>query len=258
MTTATMDRDARKPNVRTLTTRDVISALKRGLRDFTSAPVYGLFFGGVYALAGWVMYAFLTLIDLPFLVYPLFIGFAIIAPFVATGLYHVSRSIEEKEPLSWRAVFASVRGASRRDTGWAALITGFAMIIWMDIAALLFFGFMGLHSFSAREIAVQVFTTPVGLIFLSLGTLTGAAISFFVFSITAISFPLLYDREVDFVTAMITSVKVVRANPRAMIAWYLMIAVLLSLSLFTFMAGLFLTLPILGHATWHLYRSALD
>lgn len=257
-TSTTPQNEARqKPEILPLETADIWKVLAAGLADFRRAPVFGLFFGGVYALGGWVMYFLLTLAGLPFLVYPLFICFAILAPFMAAGLYDVSRKLSTAEPLSWSGVLSSVKGTSRRDLGWMALITGFAMIIWMDIAALLFFGFMGLNSFSPAELLTQIFTTPTGLVFLVLGNSTGAIIAFFVFSITVVSFPLLFDRDVDFVTAMITSVKVVRANPRPMVMWWLIIGILIGLSLLTGMIGLFFTLPILGHATWHLYTRAI-
>lgn len=247
----------KRPELLPLETRDVLAALKSGVEDFRAAPKYGLFFGGVYVFGGWCMYLFLTLLGLPFLIYPLFICFAIIAPFVATGFYDVSRKRAAGVEPSWSAVLSSVRGTSRRDLGWMALVTGFTMIIWMDIAALLFFGFMGLKSFSPSELMNQIFTTPTGLLFLVLGNATGAMISFFVFSITVVSFPLLFDRDIDFVTAMITSVKIVRNNPRPMIAWYFIIAALIGASLLTGMLGLFVTLPVLGHATWHLYKKAV-
>lgn len=216
----TKDQNAEKPKpeVRSLTTADLWAALGQGAGDFLKAPQYGLFFGGAYAICGWLMYILLTMLSMPFLVYPLFIGFALIAPFMATGFYDVSRKLQEGSTLNWGAVLTSVRGTGRRDLGWMALITGFAMIIWMDIAALLFFGFMGLQSFSPEELMREIFTTPTGLLFITLGSMTGAMISFFVFSITVVSFPLLYDRDdIDFVTAMITSVRVVRENPTPMI-----------------------------------------
>jgi uncharacterized membrane protein len=246
------------PQVRSLEPSDIRAALLAGIRDFQAEPVYGLFFGGVYVAGGWIMYLLLTLFGLPFLVYPLFICFAIIAPFIATGFYDVSKKRITGASLTWSGVLSSVRGTSKRDLGWMALITGFVMIIWMDIAALLFFGFMGLHAFSRAELMMQIFTTPTGLLFMTLGTLTGALISLFVFAITVVSFPLLFDRNVDFVTAMITSVKVVRENPGPMLMWWLIIAALIGFSLLTGMLGLFLTLPILGHATWHLYIRAID
>lgn len=256
-TTIPQGEAARAPEIRNLEIADIRAALASGLADFRSVPQYGLFFGGVYALGGWMMYFLLALAGLPFFVYPLVICFAILAPFMAAGLYDVSRKLSRSEALSWPDVLSSVKGTSRRDLGWMALITGFAIIIWMDIAALLFFGFMGLKSFSPSEFITQIFTTPTGLVFLVLGNLTGAMIAFFVFSITVVSLPLLFDRDVDFVTAMITSVKVVKANPRPMILWWFIIGLLIGLSLLTGLIGLFFTLPVLGHATWHLYTRAI-
>jgi uncharacterized membrane protein len=127
----------------------------------------------------------------------------------------------------------------------------------MDIAALLFFGFLGLKSYSAPELLQEIFTTPMGLLFFAIGNGVGAVIAFAVFSFSVISFPMLFDRDVDFVTAMISSVKVVLSNKPAMIVWCLTIAFLIGLSLLSGLIGLLVVLPVLGHASWHLYRRAL-
>ena len=141
---------------------------------------------------------------------------------------------------------------------WAmALVTGFSLFIWMDIAALLFFGFLGISALSAPELLQVIFTTPMGLLFLVIGNAVGAVIALAVFSFSVTSFPMLFDRDVDFVTAMITSVKVVLANRTAMIVWCATIAGLIGISLLSGLIGLFVILPILGHASWHLYRRAI-
>ena len=151
----------------------------------------------------------------------------------------------------------SVKQAFSSDLGWMSLITCFSLFIWMDIAALLTFGFLGLSALSAQELMRVVFTTPVGLLFLVIGNGVGAVIAVAVFSFSATSFPMLFDRDVDFVTAMITSVKVVLANRTAMIIWCMTIAGLIGISLLSGLIGLLVTLPILGHASWHLYRRAI-
>lgn len=189
--------------------------------------------------------------------YPLAAGFALIAPLIATAFYAISRNIERKEALSWRSIGGSIRVAAGRDLGWMALVTGFALFIWMDIAALLFFLFLGLKSVGLTQLLEQIFTTPMGLLFLLVGNAVGAAIAFAVFSFSVISFPMLFDRDDDFVTAMITSVKVVIANPVAMMAWCATIAALIGLSLLSGLIGLLIVLPVLGHASWHLYRRAI-
>jgi len=240
-----------------VTKRDIVEVLTAGLRDFRAAPLYGLTVAGIYTLGGWVLVLLLVRFDLPYLVYPLAAGFALIAPFIATAFYAVSRCLERNEPLSWATVAGSVWDAARRDLGWMALVTGFSLFIWMDIAALLFFGFLGLKSFSAQELLREIFTTPTGLLFLAIGHGVGAVIAFAVFSFSVTSFPMLFDRDVDFVTAMITSVKVVLANPMAMIIWCVTIAALIGFSLLSGLVGLLVILPVLGHASWHLYRRAI-
>ena len=245
------------PVVQPVATSEILEVLGAGLRDFRAAPQYGLFIGAVYTLGGWVLVLLLVRFGLPYLVYPLAAGFAFIAPFIVTGLYAVSRGLERGEPLSWGKVLGAVKGAAGRDLGWMALVTGFSLFIWMDIAALLFFGFLGLKALSAPDLLREIFTTPMGLLFLGLGHAVGAVLALTVFSISVTSFPMLFDRDIDFVTAMVTSVRLVIANPKSMVLWCAVIAFLVGLSVVSGFVALFAVLPILGHATWHLYRRAV-
>jgi len=243
--------------IRTVTIDDLLEVLALGIRDFKAAPLYGLFFGGIYAVGGWVLILMLIEFDLPFLVYPLAAGFALIAPFIASGFYVVSNRLEKSEPLSWRIVFGTVKSMFGRDLGWMALVTGFSLFIWMDIAALLSFGFMSFQFFSFTQLLDVILTTPAGWAFLVIGHTAGALIAFGVFSYSVISIPMLFDRDIDFVMAMITSVRFVKQNPRVMAVWCFTIAVLTAISLLSGFLGLLVTLPVLGHATWHLYRRAV-
>ena len=244
------------PDVRKLAVSDLVAVVDAGIRDFRAAPKYGLFFAGLYVAAGWLLIALLWYFGLPYLAYPLAMGFALIAPFAVVGLYAVSDCLEADKPLSWGNVLGAVRDAAGRDLRWMALVTGFALVLWMDIAAFLFFGFMGFSTFGP-DLIDTLFTTPTGLIFLLLGNLSGALIALAVFSISAVSFPMLYDRDVDFVTAMVTSVRLVIANPVTMIIWCGFIGVLTGISLLSVFVGLLVVLPVIGHATWHLYRRAV-
>ena len=246
------------PTVLNVTICDIVAVLAAGLRDFRAAPLYGLAVASIYTGGGWMLVLLLLHFELPYLVYPLAAGFAFIAPFIATAFYAVSRNLERKEALSWRRIGGSIRIAAGRDLGWMALVTGFALFIWMDIAALLFFLFMGLKSVGITELLREIFTTPMGLLFLLVGNGVGAVIAFAVFSFSVTSFPMLFDRDVDFVTAMIASVKVVVANPAAMMVWCATIAALIALSLLSGLIGLLVVLPVLGHASWHLYRRAIS
>ncbi len=248
---------AQWPAVKRLTVDDLVDVMGAGVRDFRAAPQYGLVFGGLYAAAGWLLIALLWYLGLPYLAYPLASGFALIAPFGAVGFYSVSDHLDKGKPLSWSNVFSDIRDAARRDLSYMAFTAGFALILWMYIAAILFVGFLGFEGFGP-DLLKTLFTTPAGLVFLLLGNVIGALIAFLVFSISVVSFPMLYERDIDFVTAMVTSVRLVIANPTTMIIWCVVIGILMGISLLSGFIGLIFVLPVLGHASWHLYRRAVE
>jgi uncharacterized membrane protein len=227
-----------------------------GLRDFSKTPKYGLFFGGVYALGGWLIIAFISRLSMPYLAYPAAMVFALIAPFVATGFYEVSRRLEVGQPLSWEVVLGAVWRQKGRDMGWMALVTGFAFFIWVDWAAIVFLLFFGLRELQPEAFLGALMTTT-GLYFMLLGNFVGAMIATIVFSITVISFPLLMDRDIDFATAMTASVRAVMANPLPMAVWAAIIGLCLLGAIITFFVALPVILPILGHGTWHMYRKVV-
>ena len=242
------------PVVRRITAADITEALGQGLRDFQAVPFYGLMFGGLYAGGGMVILLCLTAFGMVYLAYPLAAGFALIGPFVAIGLYEVSRRREAGQRISMGEIWSTVK--SRSEIGWMAFVTLFFFVIWMSQVRLLIALLIGLNaSFSSlKEFLTVVLTTNEGLWFLAIGNAVGAALSLILFSLTVVSFPLLLDRDVDFVTAMITSVRAVVTNPLPMIGWAAVIVVLLLVSALPYFLGLVVTLPVLGHATWHLYR----
>ena len=242
------------PVVRRIAISDVVESLVQGLRDFQAAPLYGLAFGAVYAIGGIAITLSLTKFGLVYLAYPLAAGFALLGPFVAIGLYEISRRREAGLPLSPRAVFGVV--TSRSEIGWMAFVTLFVFIVWMYQVRLLIALFLGLNtSFaSIQDFLNVVLSTNEGLVFLLVGNCVGAALALVLFSLTVVSFPLLLERDVDFVTAMVTSVRAVVASPLPMIGWAATIVLLLAISTLPYFLGLLVKLPILGHATWHLYR----
>jgi uncharacterized membrane protein len=248
----------RDPVVRSVTPSDIVESLAAGLRDLQAAPLYGLFFGGIYAIGGMlIVYASFAL-GWTWFAYPMAAGFALIGPFVAVGLYEVSRRRETGQPFTFAGILGVMLAQSRRELGWMAFVALFVFIIWLYQVRLLLALFLGFQSFATvREFLTVVTTTPEGLMFLLVGNLVGAVLSILLFSLTAVSFPLLLERDVDFVTAMITSLRAVAKSPVPMIGWALTIAVLLIIAMLPFFLGLFLVLPILGHATWHLYRRAV-
>jgi uncharacterized membrane protein len=132
-----------------------------------------------------------------------------------------------------------------------------ALILWLEIAAVLTFAFGGVNTFDSDYFS-KLLDSPSGMIFLIIGNLAGAAIGFAVFAITVISFPMLYHRDTDFITAMVTSVRLVEKNPVTMLAWAVFIGFIVTLSVLTAFLGLLILLPIIGHSTWHLYRMAVE
>lgn len=246
------------PQVRPVTVADVVGALKAGLSDFLKAPAIGLFFGAIYAFGGILIFTTVFALDVGYLAYPLAAGSVLIGPFVAAGLYEVSREIEAGRQPTFSTVIHTALAQRTRELGWMAFVTIFAFIIWMYQVRLLLALFLGFASFaSLQEFAKVLFTTTDGLSFLAVGHVIGAALALGLFSITVVSFPLLMDRDLDVVTAMIASVQAVLASPGPMILYGMIVVALLAIAVVPAFLGLLVVLPVLGHATWHLYRRAV-
>ncbi len=240
--------------VRKLQKDDIFNSLVAGLSDFKRAPVYGLAIGGFHAFGGWLAIFFGKISGLHYFTYPFLTGIAIIAPFMAAALYEVSRRLEAGEPLSWSAVLHSVKTSGGRDLGWMALVSLFAFILWIDYAFFLYLIFYGAHMPDPADFLREAISTEKGITFILVGNLVGGLIAFAIFSITVVSVPLLLDRDVDFVTAMIASVRAVKLNPWPLLAWAFTIALFLAFGLLSALLGLIVVLPLLGHASWHVYR----
>lgn len=246
------------PVVMVIEVEDIVDALAEGLRDFRRAPQYGLFFGAIYALGGLFIILTASALHMSYLSYPLAAGFALVGPFIACGLYEVSRRIESNQPLSWSDVLGVIWAQRGKEIAWMAFVVLFVMIMWMYQVRLLLALFLGFQSFATfGEFVETVISTPEGLMFLAIGHVVGALLSVVLFSLTVISFPLLMDQDRDFITAMITSVRAVVASPVPMIGWALVVTVTLIISMVPAFIGLIITLPVLGHTTWHIYRSCV-
>lgn len=248
---------AKKPEVLILDMGDLLAALMAGWADFRAAPLFGLFFAAVYVAGGWLILYALTATGQIWWTLPAAAGFPILGPFIACGLYEVSRRLEVGAPLSWPAVLGVIALQKDRQIPSIAVVVVVFFLFWNFLAHMIFALFMGLQAMTNISSSLDVFFTLNGLTMLAIGTLVGAVFSGVLFSLTVVSLPLLLDREVDFVTAMITSVSVVLTNPVVMLVWGGLIAMLLFGGIILGFVGLFVTLPLLGHATWHLYRRAL-
>ena len=242
------------PVVQRISAADVIDALGKGLRDFQALPAYGIALGAFYAAGGTLVVLSATAFGMSYLSYPLAAGFVLVGPFAAIFLYELSRYRESGRPIVLRDIGRTVIG--RGEIGWMAFVTIFIFLVWMYQVRLLMALFLGLNaSFaSIQQFIDVVLTTNAGLVFLLVGNLVGAGLSLILFSLTVVSFPLLLDRDVDFITAMITSVRAVATSPVPMIGWAAIIVVTMIVSCLPYFLGLLVTLPVLGHTTWHLYR----
>ena len=246
------------PDPNTLQLSDLAAVLRAGWRDFMAAPLYGLFFSGVYVLGGWLIVWAVSAKGQLWWTLPASAGFPILGPFIACGFYEISRRLEAGESLNNPGILTVIfRQKDRQIPSMAAVVVVF-FLFWNFLAHMIFALFLGTKAMTNITTSLDVFLTPAGLTMLAVGTGVGAVFAGVLFSLTVISLPLLLDREVDFVTAMITSFQTVTANPVVMLVWGAIIGGMLFAGMALWFLGLFVVLPVLGHATWHLYRRALD
>jgi uncharacterized membrane protein len=247
-----------KLQINPLSMQDVRAAFADGWRDFRTYPAFGLFFGAIYALGGIFIAVMLTFYHLPWMIIPVAIGFPLIGPFIAVGLYEISRRHQRGEAVGWTAILAEVFRQRERQLSWMAFVVLFIFWIWIYQIRLLMALFLGFRIPATLDaFANVVLTTPQGLLFLAIGTVVGAVLAMILFTATVISMPLLLDHDVDFVTAMLTSMRTVIENPAPMLAFGLVVAALAIAALIPLFLGLLVVLPVAGHATWHLYRRAI-
>src|SRR3984885_1641078 len=244
--------------IRRITPSDLFDALARGVDDFTAMPSHAVFLCVIYPLLGIVLIAMtLGSSTLP-LAFPIAAGFALVGPLAAIGLYELSRRREAGLDSSSSHAFDVLHSPSLGAIVALGLLLMAIFLIWLAVADAIYVANFGYAvPPSLRQFADQVFNTSAGWMLIFVGTGVGFLFAVLVLTISAISFPLLLDRDVGAAVALFTSIRVVIANPVSMALWGLIVAVLLVAGSLPFFLGLTVVMPVLGHATWHLYRMAV-
>ncbi|MCF3639043.1 DUF2189 domain-containing protein [Rhizobium sp. TRM95111] len=243
------------PAVRRVAMADVWDALKRGLDDFYDKPSHYVFLCLIYPISGIVLVTWSSGANLLPLIFPLMAGFALLGPFFALGLYEISRRREQGMDTSWRHALAVRHSPALPAILGVGLMLAVLFVAWLLIAQGLYtslFGEMPPQSLSL--FLASVFGTEEGLLLIVAGNTIGFCFAVVALATTVVAFPLLLDRDVGMVAAIETSIRASIANPIPVAAWGFIVAVALVIGTIPVFAGLAVVMPILGHATWHLYR----
>jgi len=245
--------------VRKITVSDLIDALKRGVDDFMVKPSHIVFLCLIYPIVGVVLAAWTSGANALPLLFPLVSGFALIGPFAALGLYEISRRREAGLDTSWSHAFEVKDSPALPSIAAVGIWLVAIFIAWLFTAQLFYeqlFGSKPPESLSS--FISDIFATGRGWTLIILGHLIGAVFAVVVLCTTVVAFPLLLDRDVGAYEAIHASVRAVLVNPVPMIVWGLIVAALLIVGSLPVFAGLAVVLPILGHATWHVYRKVVE
>jgi uncharacterized membrane protein len=235
-----------------------MDALRQGAADFWAAPTHLFFVGLLYPILG-IFFAGLAFGNnmLP-LLFPLMSGFALVGPLAAVGLYEISRQREQGHEITLETFSNVFRSHSLGSIAALGVLLMVIFIAWLMTAQALYQSLFGWHApDSMGGFLHEVFTTGNGWMLIVVGNALGFVFSAIVFCLSVISFPLLLDRDVGAIPAILTSFRAVAANPGPMLVWGLIVALALAIGFIPLFIGLAVVLPILGHATWHLYRKVV-
>jgi uncharacterized membrane protein len=246
------------PAVRRIAVADLREVFARGLEDFATFRTDVVFLCVFYPVVGVVLARLAFGYDLLPLVFPLASGFALVGPFAAVGLYEMSRRREAGMAVSWGDALAVVRSPSFGAIVLLGMLLTAIFLLWLVAADVIYQMTLGPEPpASLASFIRDVFGTAAGWAMIVVGCGVGFLFALLVLVISVVSFPLLVDREAGVDTAVLTSIRAVTANPAAMVAWGLIVAGALVIGSIPFFLGLIIVMPVLGHATWHLYRKVV-
>ena len=248
-----------QPIIRTIGPADLRDALARGFDDFKAKPSHVVFLCLLYPIVGVILWRATVERELLSLLFPLAAGYALIGPVAATGLYEMSRRREQGLDVSWRHTFDILRSPSIGAIALLSVGLVAIFVIWLATAQAIYGLIFGTAMpVSIAELAGQVFTTSSGLTLIIVGCAVGFLFAVVVLTVGVVSFPLLLDRDVSATMAVQTSVRAVLANPMTMALWGFIVAGALVVGSLPLFVGLAVVMPVLGHATWHLYRKIVQ
>jgi uncharacterized membrane protein len=248
-----------RPVVRHIMPADLLQALARGLNDFSAMPSHAVFLCLIYPLLGLWLISLTSGYSMLPLAFPLAAGFALVGPLAAIGLYELSRRREAGLDTTSSHAFEVLRSPSLGAIVVLGVLLMAIFLIWLAVAEAIYVANFGYAApASIYHFIEDVLTTTPGWRLIVVGTGVGFVFAALVLTISAISFPLLLDRDVGAAVALFTSIRVVVANPLTMALWGLIVAALLVIGSLPLFLGLTVVMPVLGHATWHLYRKAVE
>src|SRR6201998_3530116 len=245
--------------IRTLGLSDLRDALRLGWEDFKAIPTHAVVLCVIYPVLGLVLFRLVIGYSVLPLLFPLAAGFTLIGPFAALGLYELSRRRERgEEAAAWDAVQVLRAPSFGAMLGLGVLLLAL-FVTWIATADAIYIATFG-HAPAASipDFTARVLRTPEGRSLIIVGCGVGFLFAVVALCVSVVSFPLMLDRHASAIDAIRTSLRAVTKNPVAMAAWGLIVAVLLVIGSLPFFIGLAVVLPVLGHATWHLYRKVVE
>ncbi len=227
--------------------------LAAGWADLRQTRSISITYGLVFVVLGYAVTIGLYQLELFHLIWPFAAGFILIAPVFTVGIYDLSRRLMEGEPTTFMGALTAWKRAPGLIFGSGLAMT-FFLIIWIRTAALLYVINFPYEMLTIQGLINQTFFSIDGLIFLCIGTLIGGFFAVTAFLLSAISLPMMIGEKSDFLPALLISIFVVTRNPRAMALWAVIIVCVTAIGMATAFIGLAITLPLIGHATWHAYK----
>ncbi|WP_300441838.1 DUF2189 domain-containing protein [uncultured Mameliella sp.] len=249
--------DSTPPRTRHLTNQDLRDALSVGWRDFQQCRTDVMFLVLLYPVIGIVLTLAALNMDLVPLIFPLIAGFALLGPVTAVGVYEISRRREQGEEIGWLGALKVVESPRFASILVMGIYLAVIFCLWLVVAGHLYGATLGPEAPVSIGAFLGDLASGPGLVMIVLGCAIGGVFALAVLATSVVSFPLLLDRAVGLPVAVLTSVRVTRENPRVILTWGAIVTVGLVLGSIPALIGLVIVLPVLGHATWHLYRRAV-